>query len=455
MARGFADEDLARRAAGGRYRLLDARVPLCLLDGPVLAADRDGLAAIDLTIESGCIASVLPAGTALPEAGTPAFDLDRGLVFPRFVDVHTHLDKGHIWPRAANPDGTFAGALEAVFADREPNWSRDDLRARMDFALRAAFAYGTGALRTHLDSIGGQTDITWPLFAELRAEWAGRIALQATALFRADTAIDEPDEFRRTLRAVARHGGQLGGVTFVGEAPGDKTRASIRRLFEAAAAEGLDLDLHVDESAAPGARTLEIVADTALKTRFASRVLVGHCCSLALMDAADAARVIGKLAEARIGVVSLPMCNMYLQDRQAGRTPRWRGVAPLHELRAGGVEVMVASDNTRDPFYAYGDLDMLESFREATRILQLDHSGPGWSALVASAPAAAMGLAGHGRIRAGEAADLVLFRARNFTELHARPQSDRSVLVAGTPVDTTLPDHRELDRLFFHQRHGS
>ena len=54
------------------------------------------------------------------------------------------------------------------------------------------------------------------------------------------------------------------------------------------------------------------------------------------------------------------MCNMYLQDRVAGRTPRWRGVAPLHELDAAGVTVMVASDNTRDPFYAYGDLDMLE-----------------------------------------------------------------------------------------------
>ena len=68
------------------------------------------------------------------------------------------------------------------------------------------------------------------------------------------------------------------------------------------------------------------------------------------------------------------MCNMYLQDRVAGRTPRWRGVAPLHELDAAGVTVMVASDNTRDPFYAYGDLDMLEVYREATRILHFDHS---------------------------------------------------------------------------------
>ena len=33
-----------------------------------------------------------------------------GLVLPRFVDGHTHLDKGHILHRAPNPDGTFLGA---------------------------------------------------------------------------------------------------------------------------------------------------------------------------------------------------------------------------------------------------------------------------------------------------------------------------------------------------------
>ena len=30
------------------------------------------------------------------------------------------------------------------------------------------------------------------------------------------------------------------------------------------------------------------------------------------------------------------MCNLFLQDRHAGRTPRWRGVTALHELKAAG-----------------------------------------------------------------------------------------------------------------------
>jgi cytosine deaminase len=138
---------------------------------------------------------------------------------------------------------------------------------------------------------------------------------------------------------------------------------------------------------------------------------------------------------------------MYLQDRLPGRTPRLRGVAPLHELKAAGVPVMVASDNTRDPFYAYGDLDMLEVFREATRILHFDHAGNDWIRTVTATPADIMGLHRYGRIEAGDAADLVLTRARSYGELLSRPQHDRTVLVGGRPIDTAPPDYRELDEL--------
>ena len=52
------------------------------------------------------------------------------------------------------------------------------------------------------------------------------------------------------------------------------------------------------------------------------------------------------------------------RDQQGRRTPRWRGVTLLHELRSKGIPVAMASDNTRDQFFAYGDLDMLEVFNQ-------------------------------------------------------------------------------------------
>jgi cytosine deaminase len=428
------------------YRIANARVPSEFVAAPA-AGGEGGFSPVDLIVDQGRIAKISHDGAPRNAGGIPVVDLQGGLIFPRFVDAHTHIDKGHIAPRAPNPDGTHTSARMTVAADRQRNWHADDVRRRMDFSLRCAYAHGTGTLRTHIDSMAPQADISWPVFAETREAWRERIALQAVALFPVPLALDDESQFRALTATVVRHGGVMGGLTFLGEPPDDKLAAAIDRVVAAAAAHGLDLDFHVDESNSPYARTLELVADAALRHRFSGKILAGHCCSLSLMEGADSARVMAKLGEARITVVSLPMCNMYLQDRRHDRTPRWRGVAPLHELDAIGVDVLVASDNTRDPFYAYGDLDMLEVWREATRILHLDHSSRPWKRLLGPAPARAIGEPEAGLIAVGRSADLVLTRARDAIELVARPQADRAVIVRGVPIDTTLPDYRELDPL--------
>ena len=119
----------------------------------------------------------------------------------------------------------------------------------MDFSLRCAFAHGSGAIRTHLDSLGKQAAISWPVFAEMREQWRDRIALEAVALFPVDLAVDDEAAFRAIVETVARHGGILGGITFLGGAPGPRLELALDRLFAMAIAHGLDLDLHVDEAA--------------------------------------------------------------------------------------------------------------------------------------------------------------------------------------------------------------
>jgi len=364
------------------------------------------------------------------------------MVWPTFVDMHTHIDKGHIWPRKPNPDGTFDSALAAVADDRAARWSAEDVARRMDFSLRAAYAHGTSLLRTHLDSSPPQHRISWPAFAEMRDRWAGRVDLQAVSILPVDLFLDAAfaDEL---VGLIAECGGVLGAVTFMMP----ELDAALDAIMQRAAAAGLDLDFHVDETGDPTARSLRHIADAAIRNRFEGRIVAGHCCSLALQSPEEADATMERVAEAGIAVVSLPMCNMYLQDRVAGRTPRWRGVTLLHELMARDVAVAVASDNTRDPFYAYGDLDMLEVFREAVRIIHLDHPIGAWAGLASRVPAAILGRNDHGMIGAGRLADLVLFRARTWTELLARPQSDRTVLRAGAAIDRTLPDYREPDDL--------
>ena len=422
-----------------RYRLANATLPATLVAARGLAGADDGLLGADIVIAEGRVERLEPPGASTQ---LPRLDLEGGMVWPCFADMHTHIDKGHIWPRKRNADGTFMSALMAVCEDREARWSPEDVRRRMEFSLRSAYAHGTSLLRTHIDSTAPQHLISWPVFYEMRERWAGRIDVQGVALCSIEEFLDE--RFAGDLAALVRqHGGLLGAATYM--IP--ELDVALERMFRLAADHGFDLDFHVDESADPAARSLRHIAEMALKFRFPGKIVAGHTCSLAIQPAAEAAETLARIAEAGIAAVSLPMCNLYLQDRAPGRTPRWRGVTLLHEMRALGIQLAVASDNTRDPFYPYGDLDMLEVFREAVRILHLDHPIGSWADIVAASPAAIMGRPDHGMIEAGRPADLVLFRARSWTELLARPQSDRTVLRAGRPIERSLPDYRELDDL--------
>ncbi|MBH0237953.1 cytosine deaminase [Methylobrevis albus] len=441
---------LADLPAAG-YVLGNATVPACLVAAPALAADADGLARVDITVEAGKVASVLPAGTPAGDA-PPRIELGGGMVWPTFVDMHTHLDKGHIWPRRRNPDGSFMGALLNVAGDREANWSAEDVAARMAFGLKCAYAHGTSLIRTHIDSVGPQHKISWPVFAEMKADWADRIELQGVALVGPDHVFDA-QLMAEIVAAVKHAGGVLGGSLAVYP----RSREVVATLLRLAADHGLDLDLHVDETEDPAATALRHLAEEAIAIGFPGKIVAGHCCSLARQTPEAIDATLDLVAEAGITVVSLPMCNMYLQDRHLlddasgtgpRRTPRWRGVTLLHEMKARGIPVAVSSDNTRDPFYAYGDLDAVEVFREAVRILQLDHPFGDWPAAITTTPATALRAEQHGRIAAGAAADLVLFRARRYSELLSRPQADRTVLRAGRAIDRTLPDYAELDSLF-------
>lgn len=428
---------------GGSYRLLRARLHGAVSEVDSLPCDGDGFALADIDVSGGHIARIAAAGSCdaaeLPEQ---TVDLGGRVVLPCFVDCHTHIDKGHIWPRRANPDGSFAGARSAVAIDREMNWSAADVGRRMDFALRCAYAHGTAALRTHIDSGPPQDAISWPVFQEMREAWRGRIELQAASLIAIDQARDDGwlVDLARRMAAV---GGVLGAVSYMVE----DLPQLLDRMFGLAGEYGLDLDFHADETGDPGSRALGLIAETALRHRFQGKILVGHCCALARYPESGMKQTLDRVARAGVAVVSLPMCNLYLQDRRPGTTPHWRGVTRLHELKAHGVTTLLASDNTRDPFYAYGDLDMLEVYREATRILHLDHPIGDWVRSVTRDAAAIMRVGGAGRLSVGGPADLVVLRGRNWSEVLSRPESRRTVIRDGRPIDTTPPDYVELDDL--------
>ncbi len=279
------------------------------------------------------------------------------------------------------------------------------------------------------------------MLCELAEEWRGRIDLQVCPF----TGPEEPEDWVESLarRAMAQPVGVLSAYLYMTE----RLSPFLNEVMALAERLGLDLDFHADETLDPKSHCLRAVAEAAIRNRFQGRILVGHCCSLAVQEPDEMDRTLDLVAEAGIGVAALPLCNAYLMGRDAGQTPRERGIAPVHEMRARGIPVALGSDNVRDPYYAYGDLDVPELFRDALRIMHLDHPVGDWATAVTAVPAALMGLPEMGILAEGGPADLVVFRARNWSEFAARPLADRVVLRAGLPIDTAPPDYAELDAM--------
>lgn len=434
--------------SSNHYWLKNARVPEPLMvrskhdrskqwSAPQRDANESLL--VDIEIADGCIASIAAAGT-LNAYSYPSIDLNGRQVWPCFADLHTHLDKGHTWNRAPNLDGTFESALQAVESDKR-YWNGEDVYRRMEFGLKCSYAHGTRAIRTHIDSAGEQAAISFAAFKALQEQWSDRLAMQAVSLVSLDYFLTQDGEKLADL--VADAGGILGGVAFINP---DLTE-QLDRVFALAKDRKLNLDFHADETNDPNANALAEIAKAAIRHKYQGRIVCGHCCSLSVQDAETARETIQLVKQAGIGIVSLPMCNLYLQDRQSGRTPRWRGVTLLHELKQAGISVAIASDNCRDPFHGFGDHDGLEVFTMSVKIAHLDRPYGDWCRAVTSTPADLMGLPSAGRIGVGLPADLILFKARSYSELLSRSQHDRVVLREGKEIDTTLPDYAELDDL--------
>ena len=374
--------------------------------------------------EGGALGFVLPAGRG-PDRPASAIDLQGRQVWPGLVELHAHIDKTHTADRAPSPDGTLDGAREAAKRDRDPPWTHEDAASRMEQGLQSAFRHGTVALRSHIDSQAGRTQPTWSIWPELRRRWAGRLELQVVASLGVAKLLGPYGD--EICERAARFGARLGPVVY--RSP--ELDRELGRAFDLAQAYGLELDFHVDETGDPEAQGLRRIAEMALERSFPRQIVCGHACSLALQPDEEAEATIALVRQAGIGVVALPANNLYLQDRASGRTPTWRGVTRVRELRRAGVPTAIGGDNCQDAFYPFGDQDMVDVFRDAVRIAHLDYPFAGWLDAISAIPARLMGLDGVGSIAAGGPADFIVFPETSPAGVLATLGRDRIVIRGG------------------------
>ena len=409
------------------------RLPRALLDPlwhacPV--ADGEGLVAVQLRLAGGRISAIEPhqprGGAPLPLALTPP------------VEPHAHLDKAFSWPEHSNPAGTVAGALLAN-GQEHLSRTRERVLERGERALALAWASGLRAVRSHIDSLGPAAEVSWEALLELRQRWQGRIELQLVALVPIDHWATP--EGAALARRVADAAGLLGGVMGPGFVAPQGAEAGLLALLRVAEGLGCGVDLHVDEADVQPGVGVALVSRLVRRHGFGVPLVCSHSSSLGLLSAPALDRLAEAIAAAGLGVVALPLTNLWLLGRHGEATPSRRPLAPIRQLQRAGVTVAVGGDNVQDPWYPGGALDSIELLRQSLAAAQLAPWQRLGLAPFTTAAARLLGLAWDGVLRVGAPADLVVLSAGSWSELLARPPQ-RRVLRGGqwlTPEPTDSP----------------
>jgi cytosine deaminase len=372
----------------------------------------------------------------MPDAAV-AREIDAGgaIGIPGFVEPHIHLDKALINEDVrANKTGTLTEAIEIIW-ERKRAYTVDEVASRAARVMELAIYNGTKHIRTHVDvdTIGGLK----PLEGVLAAKQRYRHLIDVEVVAFPQEGIIKCAGTEELMRKAMEMGANVvGGMPFNEQSPVHSWR-HIEIAFDIARQYGAPIDMHVDETDDPGARTLEMLAEQTIANAYEGRVVAGHTCALAAYPDAYAARVIAKVKAASIHMVTLPATNLLLQGR-LDREPRRRGITRVKELLSAGVNVTFGQDCVRDTFYPFGVADLLEVASIAAHAAQMsvpDEIETVFEMCTTNA-ARACGISQYG-FELGSPADLVIIDARTPAEAIFKRADRRWVIRRGTILTET------------------
>ncbi len=393
----------------------------------------------DLGISGERIAEVAPT----LQGGGPEVDARGRLVSPAFIDPHVHLDKALIAESVRdNVSGTLTEAIEIIW-ERKRDYDVQEVVERGTEVVQWAVQHGTTVLRSHVDvdTIGGLGPMQGVL--ALREAVRDLVDIQIVA-FPQEGILQDPGCLDLMGQAMELGADVVGGMPYNERTPED-SRRHIELCFELARRFDAPVDMHVDETDDPGARTLAMLADATLRHGWQGRVTAGHTCALAAYPDPYAAKVIGLVKQAGIHMITNPATNLMLQGRY-DRQPIRRGITRVKELMAAGVNVAYGQDCLKDTFYpTFGQADLLEVGLITAHAAQL--SMPSEVSALFDMPtlrsAQILGLSGYG-LGVGDRASLVILDCPSVQEAF-RLRPDRTVIRDGRVIARTTTT-RELLR---------
>ncbi len=381
----------------------------------------------DVVLEAGTVAGVLPAGTASASEGE--LDLTGYLLLEAPADPHAHLDKALSWDAIRPPMGDLESAILAWRA-YSASMTEGDVEERALSAAMRLLQQGTTAVRSHVDLLFAEDP-----FLGVRA--LVRVRERMRDLMDVELAVlahwDVPD-------TVIEEALQL-GADLVGGAPhlAPDPAAEVRRLLAIADRQQVGADLHTDENL-HDEPTLAVYAEEIREWNRDGRTFTaGHAVRLGTLPPSERDRLIRDTAASGIGIVSLPLTNLYLQG-WADEVSTPRGLTALRQLIDARALVSAGGDNVRDPFNPVGRSDAFEtaSLLVAAGHLTVDEA----YRLVSRGSRRVMGLStAEGDdldIAEGQPAELLAVRAQNLPQAVGEAPADRYVFHAGRLVSQTF-----------------
>lgn len=392
-----------------------------------------GGAVCDLRLDDDRVTDVRLADPAIDASHSPDhLHLSGWLLLPAAVEPHAHVDKAFSWREGSY--GDLGAAIESWHRYSE-TMTAADIYARARRAFQSYLAHGITAVRTHVDLLTGDEPLRGVTeVLRLRDELRDVMDIQVALL----TSSHNPDA--HLVDAVRLGVDVLGGCPHLTPDPAAETV----RLLDLAERFGLPVDLHTDEQLGADVLSIRSLVGEVGRRGLGGRVAASHCVSLGSQPAHRLVELVADIRRVELGIISLPITNLYLQGRaDPVRTPR--GITALRALLAAGVTVAAGGDNVRDPFNPMGRADPFETTSLLITAGHLDaaealHAVTGGARQILGLPPAGPGV--------GQRADLMAVPAATLADALAGPGDGRIVLYGGRLVSrTTVHSEHAMDSL--------
>ena len=380
---------------------------LCLIeDIDNLIIDVEDLCSVSISWEDGFVSELNPLKNKITKP--------KNILFPRFVETHSHFDKSFTWADFPNLESNYGGAL-SVNLEEHKTRTTDKVLERVEKSLKLAIQNGYRAIRSHIDTYKGQSIDIWIELFKLQKKFSSELTLQFVAL--APLEFWDNSNGEELAKIFSSNGGILGGVIVP---PFNKKNTSkfLAKMLLLASKYKLEIDLHIDESIIEPGAGIKVLLETIENLKINSiPITCSHLSSLISLSYREILSLGEKMAEKNIKVIALPLTNFWLLNRSNKTTSLKRPVAPIKQLQKSHVDVSLVSDNVQDPWYPFGNFDPFYMLSCSMPMLQLNP----WERMTLSsiflAPSRLLNLKWDGLIKKGCPADFVILDAQRWADV--------------------------------------